>query len=75
MQPVHLTVDGDDVVILRGLLRKARATELSELRRLQTQLSVYGERRANLAAEPAAVEARIAVLTRLLDQIVVGDGL
>ena len=34
MEPIHLTVDGDDVVILQGLLLKARATELAELRRL-----------------------------------------
>ena len=72
MEPIHLTVDRDDVVILQGLLLKARATELSELRRLQTQLSVYGDRRANMESEPAAIEARIAVLTRLLDQMLVG---
>ena len=72
MEPIHLTVDRDDVVILQGLLLKARATELSELRRLQTQLSVYGDRRANMESEPAAIEARIAVLTRLIDQMMVG---
>jgi hypothetical protein len=69
MEPIHLMVDGSDVVILQGLLLKARATELSELRRLQTQLSVYGERRANMEDEPAAIESRIEVLTRLLDQL------
>ena len=72
MEPIRLTVDDDDVVILQGLLHKARATELAELRRLQTQLSVYGDRRANMESEPAAVEARIDVLTRLLDQMPVG---
>ena len=72
MEPIRLTVDGDDVVILQGLLLKARATELAELRRLQTQLSVYGDRRANMESEPAAIEARIGVLTRLLDQMPVG---
>jgi hypothetical protein len=73
MEPIHLTVDDDDdVLILQGLLLKARATELFELRRLQTQLSVYGDRRANMDSEPAAVEARIAVLTRLIDQVTVG---
>jgi hypothetical protein len=72
MEPIHLTVDRDDVAILQGLLLKARATELSELRRLQTQLSVYGDRRANMESEPAAIEARIAVLTRLIDQVMVG---
>ena len=72
MEPTHLTVDADDVAILQGLLLKAKATELSELRRLQTQLSVYGDRRASMADEPAAIEARIAVLTRLLDQMIVG---
>jgi hypothetical protein len=72
MEPIHLTVDRDDVAILQGLLLKARATELSELRRLQTQLSVYGDRRANMESEPAAIGARIAVLTRLLDQMLVG---
>ncbi len=72
MESIHLAVDGDDVVILQGLLLKARATELSELRRLQTQLSVYGDRRANMETEPVAIEARIAILTRLLDQMRVG---
>jgi hypothetical protein len=72
MEPIHLTIDRDDVDILQGLLLKARATELSELRRLQTQLSVYGDRRANMQSEPAAIEARIAVLTRLLDQVMIG---
>jgi hypothetical protein len=74
MEPIHLTIDRDDVDILQGLLLKARATELSELRRLQTQLSVYGDRRANMQSEPAAIEARIAVLTRLLDQVMIGGG-
>ncbi len=73
MEPIHLTVDGDDALILQGLLLKARATELAELRRVQTQLSVYGDRRANMESEPAAIEARIAVLTRLIDQLMVGD--
>lgn len=73
MEPIHLTVDGDDVLVLQGLLLKARATELAELRRVQTQLSVYGDRRANMASEPAAIGARIAVLTRLIDQLMVGD--
>jgi hypothetical protein len=72
MEPIRLTVDGDEVVILQGLLLKARATELAELRRLQTQLSVYGDRRANMESEPAAIEARIRLLTRLLDQIPIG---
>jgi len=69
MEPIRLTVDGEDVVILQGLLLKARATELAELRRYQTQLSVYGDRRANMESEPAAIEGRIGVLTRLLDQL------
>jgi len=73
MEPIHLTVDGDEALILQGLLLKARATELAELRRVQTQLSVYGERRANMESEPAAIGARIAVLTRLIDQLIVGD--
>ena len=72
MEPIHLTVDGDEVLVLQGLLLKARATELAELRRVQTQLSVYGDRRANMESEPAAIEARLAVLTRLLDQMTVG---
>jgi hypothetical protein len=72
MEPIHLTVDREDVVILQGLLLKARATELSELRRLQTQLSVYGDRRASMESEPAAIDARIAVLSRLIDQMMVG---
>ena len=70
--PVTLTIKLDQLAAVEGLLLKAKAGELSELRRVQTQLSVYGDRRANMESEPAAIEARIAVLTRLIDQVMVG---
>jgi hypothetical protein len=69
MRPITLTVDPDDVPIVRGLLLKTRAAELSELRRVQTQLSVYGDRRASMDGEPAAISARIEILTDLLGQL------
>jgi len=66
---INLTIEPDDVAAIRGLLLKMRAAELSELRRVQTQLSVYGDRRASMEGQPAAISARIELLTRLLDQI------
>lgn len=69
MPAINLTIEPDDVAAIRGLLLKMRAAELSELRRVQTQLSVYGDRRASMEGQPAAISARIELLTRLLDQI------
>jgi hypothetical protein len=69
MHPITLTIDPDQVPVVRRLLLKMRAGELSDLRRIETQLSVYGERRANMETEPAAINARIAVLTDLLAQL------
>jgi hypothetical protein len=69
MPPITLTIDEDDIATLRGVLLKMRAAELSDLRRAQTQLSVYGDRRASMEGEPAAVTARIELLTELLTQI------
>jgi hypothetical protein len=69
MPPITLTIDEDDIATLRGILLKMRAAELSDLRRAQTQLSVYGDRRASMEGEPAAVTARIELLTELLTQI------
>ena len=69
MRSITLTVDPDDVPIVKGLLLKTRAAELSELRRVQTQLSVYGDRRASMDGEPAAISARIEILSDLLGQL------
>ncbi len=69
MRPITLTIAPDDVPIVRGLLLKTRAAELSELRRVQTQLSVYGDRRASMDGEPAAISARIEILSDLLGQL------
>ncbi len=69
MRSITLTIRPDDVAIIRGLFLKTRAAELSELRRVQTQLSVYGDRRASMAGEPAAISARIEILTDLLGQL------
>ena len=69
MSSIALTIEGADVAVARRLLLKLQASELSDLRRAQTQLSVYGERRASMAGEPAAIEARLALLTNLIAQI------
>ena len=69
MGPIDLKIDRQAIDIVESLLLKMKASELSELRRIQTQLSVYGERRANMAREPTAVEARLEVLDDLLDQL------
>jgi hypothetical protein len=69
MRPVTLTIDATDVAIVRGLLLKTRAAELSELRRVQTQLSVYGDRRGSMDGEPVAISNRIEILTDLLGQL------
>ena len=68
-KPVSLAIDHEDVARLEGLLLKAKASELSELRRVQTQLSVYGDRRSGMEGEPAAIAARLEILTNLLRQI------
>ena len=69
MSAITLTIEPDDIATVRGLLLKMRAAELSELRRVQTQLSVYGDRRASMEGEPTAISARIDVLTELLGQL------
>jgi hypothetical protein len=66
---ITLTIDEDDIPVVKRLLLKIQAGELSDLRRIETQLSVYGDRRVNMATEPAAITARIAVLSKLLAQI------
>jgi hypothetical protein len=67
--PVTITIEGASLDALEGLLLKAKAGELSDLRRAQTQLSVYGDRRGSMEGEPAAIEARLGLLSDLLDQI------
>ncbi len=67
--PVTLTIEPDQLDAVEGLLLKARATELSELGRVRTQLSVYGERRSGMEGEPAAIETRLEVLSELIRQI------
>jgi hypothetical protein len=69
MPPITLTIERERIAIVRRLLLKMRAEELSDLRRIETQLSVYGDRRANMEAEPAAITARIEMLSDLLAQI------
>jgi hypothetical protein len=69
MRPITLTIEPERVAVLRRLLLKMRAGELSDLRRIETQLSVYGDRRANMETEPGAITARIELLSDLLDQI------
>lgn len=69
MSAIRLSIERDDVPVVRRLLLKIQAGELSDLRRTQTQLSVYGDRRASMEGEPAAIESRLAVVTDLLAQI------
>ena len=68
-KPVTLTIAPDALGAVEGLLLKAKASELSELRRVQTQLSVYGDRRSGMEGEPAAIAARLEILADLLRQI------
>ena len=67
--PLTLIIETDDLAAVEGLLLKAKAGELSELRRVQTQLSVYGDRRSGMEGEPAAITARLEILSDLLRQI------
>ncbi len=69
MSAIRLSIERDDVPVVRRLLLKIQAGELSDLRRTQTQLSVYGDRRASMEGEPAAIESRLAVVTDRLAQI------
>ena len=69
MSAITLTIEAHDAQTIRSLLLKIRAAELSDLRRAQTQLSVYGDRRASMEGEPAAISARLDLLTDLLRQI------
>jgi len=66
---VMLSIATEDVPAVEGLLLKAKASELSELRRVQTQLSVYGDRRSGMEGEPAAIANRLEILSDLLGQI------
>ena len=72
MPQITLTLEPAAVPVVRRLLLKMRAGELSDLRRIETQLSVYGDRRANMATEPAAITERIEVLSDLLAQLDAG---
>ena len=67
--PVTLTIEPQNVAAVEGLFLKAKAGELSELRRVETQLSVYGDRRSGMEGQPAAIETRLEILSDLLRQI------
>ena len=67
--PVTLSIAPENLSAVEGLLLKAKASELAELRRVQTQLSVYGDRRSGMEGEPAAIAARLEILSDLLRQI------
>ncbi len=69
MNDLQLTVKAADVAALRRLLLRLRSSELSDLRRVQTQLSVYGDRRASMEGEPATIAARLALVEDLLAQL------
>jgi hypothetical protein len=67
--PVTVTIERADLPAVEAVLLKAKASELSDLRRAQTQLAVYGDRRSGMEGEPAAIEARLEILSDLLHQI------
>jgi hypothetical protein len=67
--PITLTIAPAMAPVIERLLLKMKAGELSDLRRVQTQLSVYGDRRANMVGEPADIQARIDALDGLLEQL------
>jgi hypothetical protein len=67
--PVTLNIEREALATVESILLKAKAGELSELRRVQTQLSVYGDRRSGMEGQPAAISARLEVLSDLLRQI------
>jgi hypothetical protein len=67
--PVTLTIEPDNLAAVEGLLLKAKASELSELRRVQTQLSVYGDRRSGMEGEAAAIATRLEILSDMLRQL------
>ena len=67
--PVTLTIEPGNLAAVEGVLLKAKASELSELRRIQTQLSVYGDRRSGMEGEPAAITIRLEILSDLLRQL------
>jgi hypothetical protein len=68
-ETVILSFDRDQLPGVEGLLLKAKASEQSELGRVRTQLSVYGDRRSGMEGEPTAIEARLDILSDLLRQI------
>jgi hypothetical protein len=67
--PITLAIKPATAPIVTRLLLKMKAGELSDLRRVQTQLSVYGDRRASMDGEPAAIQAQIDVLDDLIAQL------
>ena len=69
MTAITLTVAPEKFDLAYTLLARFKASELSDLRRSQTQLSVYGDRRVSLAGEPAAIQARMELLEDLLTQL------
>jgi len=69
MSSITLSIEEARIPVVYRLLLKMKAAELSDLRRAQTQLSVYGERRASMEGEPAAIAARLEALSDLLAQI------
>ena len=70
--PLTLTIEPGDIAAVRGLLLKLKAAELSELRRVQTQLGVYGDRRASMEGEPGCHRRADRAPHRLLRQIETG---
>ena len=69
VKSIILTVPGEKAAALETLLIRIKASELSELRSIQTQLTVYGDRRSTMEGQPGVIEARMALLEELLSQV------
>jgi hypothetical protein len=67
--PINLAIKVEDADAIYRLLVRMKASELSDLRRVQTQLSVYGDRRASMEGEPAVLQARLVLLEDLIAQV------
>lgn len=64
---IDIRLKDADARELRAILLKARASELSDMRRNQVQLTVYQDRRAGLSDTINQESKRIAFLDSLLE--------
>lgn len=69
MKTITITLTDGELPALERLLIKLKASELSELRSAQTQLSVYGDRRATLTSVPGTAQGNIDLLEGVIGQL------